>query len=198
MAETLLYESKHSKIFLSDKAERERRYVTKILNLEFPSSQAIRQFYNEFELTNGLSIKGVRKSLERKKVNNRHAMIMEYVPGKPVHEVINKQPFSIPDFLKYAIRLAEILSEVHAAKIIHKDINSHNIIVDEESGEVYLLDFGISTRLSLKTKSLENPERLEGSLLYLSPEQTGRMNRMVDHRTDLYSLGITFYEMLTG
>ncbi|TVQ04428.1 MAG: GAF domain-containing protein [Balneolaceae bacterium] len=198
MAEELIYESKNSKIFLKEDKERGIRVVTKILNQEFPSLQVINQFYNEHELIHGLSIEGVRESFERKRVNNRHAIVMEYVPGKSIREMVEDEAFNIPDFLMYAIEISRILSEVHAAKIIHKDINSHNIIVDEETEKVYLLDFGISTKLNLKKKSLENPEKLEGTLLYVSPEQTGRMNRMVDYRTDLYSLGVTFYEMLAG
>lgn len=198
MEEALLYESKNSKIFLKEDDERGLRVVSKILNQEFPSPQAISQFYNEFELTKGLSIQGVRQSFERKKVNNRHAIILEYVPGLTVHQIVQEKELSITEFLTYAIEISRILSEVHSEKIIHKDINSHNIIIDQETKSVMLLDFGISTKLNLKKKSLENPEKLEGTLLYVSPEQTGRMNRMVDYRTDLYSLGITFYEMLTG
>ena len=198
MEEVLLYESKSSKIFLKQDEAKGARVVTKILNQEFPSPNVITQFYNEYELTNGITIDGVRQSFERKKVNNRHAIVMEYVPGLTIREIVQKRAFSISDFLKYAIELSRILSEVHSEKIIHKDINSRNIIIDKEKGKVFLLDFGISTRLNLKKKSLENPERLEGTLLYVSPEQTGRMNRMVDYRTDLYSLGVTFYEMLTG
>jgi len=198
MEEALLYESKSSKIFLKEDKKRGIRVVTKILNQEFPSPQVINQFYNEYELTQELSVDGVRKSLDRKKVNNRHALVLEYVPGRTIRETVQSKDLTIPDFLIYAIEISRILSEVHSAKIIHKDINSHNIIIDEGNDSVTLLDFGISTKLNLKKKSLENPEKLEGTLLYVSPEQTGRMNRMVDYRTDLYSLGVTFYEMLTG
>ena len=198
MEEVLLYESKSSKIFLKEDEARGIRVVTKILNQEFPSPQIINQFYNEHELTHGLSIEGVRESIERKRVNNRHAIVMEYVPGLTIREIVQVKTLNIPDFLNYAIEISRILSDVHTAKIIHKDINSHNIIIDEKNGRIHLLDFGISTRLNLKKKNLENPEKLEGSLLYVSPEQTGRMNRIVDYRTDLYSLGVTFYEMLTG
>lgn len=198
MKEELLYESKNSKVFVSDDKDLKTRVITKILNQEFPSPEVISKFYNEFHLTNKLSIEGVRQSLERRKVNNRHAIVMHYIPGKTIRDRVEGEVFSIPDFLKYAIEIARILSEVHEVKIIHKDISGHNLIIDEESGKVHLLDFGISTKLNLKEQNLENPEKLEGSLMYISPEQTGRMNRMVDYRTDMYSLGITYYEMLTG
>ncbi|SMD42837.1 Predicted ATPase [Aquiflexum balticum DSM 16537] len=198
MEEYLLYESKSSKIFLNEDQEKGFTYITKILNQEFPSPQAIHQFYNEYELTHALTINGVRKSFERKRVNNRHVIEMEYIPGKTISEMVEVEAFSIDDFLEYAIEISRILSEVHEAKIIHKDINSQNIIIDPNNGRVTLLDFGISTKLNLKNSSLDNPEKLEGTLMYISPEQSGRMNRVMDYRTDLYSLGITFFEMLTG
>lgn len=198
MTEELLYESKNSQVFVSYDENLKTRVVTKILNQEFPSPEVISKFYNEFDLTSKLSIAGVRQGIERRKINNRHAIVMQYVSGKTIRERVVDEVFTIPDFLKYAIEIARILSEVHDAKIIHKDISSHNLIIDEDSGDVHLLDFGISTKLSLKEQNLHNPEKLEGSLMYISPEQTGRMNRIVDYRTDLYSLGIIYYEMLTG
>jgi histidine kinase len=198
MKEILLYESKNSKIFLTDGRDKGTQIITKILNQEFPASETINQFYNEYELTHGLSIQGVRKCYEKERIKNRHAIIMEYIPGISLSEKLTDGFLDLKDFLEYAIKIATIIGEVHKVGIIHKDINSQNIIIDESSGEVFLIDFGISTTLDLKNNRLENPEKLEGSLLYISPEQTGRMNRMVDYRTDLYSLGITFYEMLTG
>ncbi|MEH1879767.1 MULTISPECIES: serine/threonine protein kinase [unclassified Nostoc] len=101
-------------------------------------------------------------------------------------------------FLKVGINLAQILGELHAQKIIHKDIKPHNILINPESFEVKLIDFSISSRLDQENPTLSNPNLLEGTLAYMSPEQTGRMNRVCDYRTDLYSLGVTLYEMLTG
>ncbi|MCP4685610.1 MAG: serine/threonine protein kinase, partial [bacterium] len=86
----------------------------------------------------------------------------------------------------------------HRRRIIHKDINSNNILVSSDRTRTWIIDFGISSRVDLKTEHLGNFETLEGTLAYISPEQTGRMNRMVDYRTDLYSLGVTLYELLTG
>ena len=96
------------------------------------------------------------------------------------------------------INLAQILGELHAQQIIHKDIKPHNILIDPDSGEAKLIDFSISSRLDKENPTLSNPNLLEGTLAYMSPEQTGRMNRAVDYRTDFYSLGVTLYEMLTG
>ncbi len=94
--------------------------------------------------------------------------------------------------------MAEILGAIHAGNIIHKDINPSNIVYNPETGQVKIIDFGISTVLSRENPTLSNPNVLEGTLAYMSPEQTGRMNRAIDYRTDFYSLGATFYELLTG
>ncbi|MBE9562757.1 MAG: AAA family ATPase, partial [Proteobacteria bacterium] len=91
-----------------------------------------------------------------------------------------------------------ILGNVHTANIIHKDINPSNIIINPKTKELKIIDFGIASRLPRENPTLKNPEHLEGTLSYLSPEQTGRINRSIDYRTDLYSLGVTFYEILTG
>ncbi len=91
----------------------------------------------------------------------------------------------------------EILGEIHANNIIHKDINPANILFHPETGEIKIIDFGISTVFSRETPTLKNPNVLEGTIAYMSPEQTGRMNRALDYRTDFYSLGVTFYEILT-
>jgi predicted ATPase/serine phosphatase RsbU (regulator of sigma subunit)/tRNA A-37 threonylcarbamoyl transferase component Bud32 len=101
-------------------------------------------------------------------------------------------------FLDLAIQLADSLGELHAHHIIHKDIKPANIIVNLETGLVKLTDLSISSRLSLENQTIINPNLLEGTLAYMSPEQTGRMNRALDYRTDFYSLGIVFYEMLVG
>ncbi|MEG4330015.1 serine/threonine-protein kinase PknK, partial [Microcoleus sp. herbarium5] len=102
------------------------------------------------------------------------------------------------EFLQIAIATTEILGQIHSANIIHKDINPSNIVYNPETEQLKIIDFGISTQLTRETPILKNPGLLEGTLAYISPEQTGRMNRTLDYRTDFYSLGVTFYELLTG
>src|SRR5262249_5098129 len=97
-----------------------------------------------------------------------------------------------------AISLCDVLSEVHLRRVIHKDIAPRNIIVDEAKSQTYLLDFGIAARIAQEMHGPASPSALEGTLLYIAPEQTGRMNRAVDLRADLYSFGAVLYEMLTG
>ncbi len=103
----------------------------------------------------------------------------------------------ILEFLSLAVKISEALGEIHAANVIHKDINPSNIILNPATGQVKIIDFGISTVLPRENPILKSPNQLEGTLAYISPEQTGRMNRVIDYRTDFYSLGVTFYELLT-
>jgi predicted ATPase/signal transduction histidine kinase/DNA-binding response OmpR family regulator len=107
-------------------------------------------------------------------------------------------PFPLAQFLSLAIKITEILGRIHAANVIHKDINPGNIVLNPNTGVVKIIDFGISTQLTRTNPTFKNPNVLEGTLAYMSPEQTGRMNRTLDYPTDFYSLGVTFYELLTG
>jgi serine/threonine protein kinase len=109
-----------------------------------------------------------------------------------------KQQFTIAEFLHLAIEIVDILGQIHQQHIIHKDINPSNIILNQQTGKLKLIDLGISTTLSRENSTFRNSNVLEGTLAYISPEQTGRMNRAIDYRTDFYSLGIAFYELLTG
>ena len=198
MAEQLIYESKKSKIYLIDENEWNMPVAMKVLNFEFPTPGDIAQFYNEYDIIEGLQLRGTRNVLKRSREKNRHALFLEWFPSKTVKEVFQKRPNDIQDFLYMAVGAADALGELHQHNIIHKDISPYNILFNLQDRTVRIIDFGISTRFDLKHHYLGNPERLEGTLAYNSPEQTGRMNRTVDYRTDLYSLGITFYEALAG
>jgi serine/threonine protein kinase len=104
----------------------------------------------------------------------------------------------VTQFLRIAIPLAVALRRVHERGLIHKDIKPANVLVDMASGRAWLTGFGIASRLPREHRVPEPPEVIAGTLAYMAPEQTGRMNRSVDSRSDLYALGVTFYEMLTG
>ena len=198
MSEQLIYESKKSKIYLQDENEWHRPVVMKILNYEFPTPVDIAQFYNEYEIIEGLQLEGTRNVLKRGKEKNRHALYLEWFKAVTLKEAFQKKQEDIHDFLFIATAAAQALGEIHQHNIIHKDISPFNILVNLQERSVKIIDFGISSCFDLKNHYLGNPERLEGTLAYNSPEQTGRMNRTVDYRTDLYSLGATLYEALTG
>src|SRR6202522_1505434 len=117
--------------------------------------------------------------------------------GEPLSRLLVR-PWETPSFLRVAINLASALGRLHERGLVHKDIKPANILVKAETDEVWLTGFGIASRLPREHPAPVTPEVIAGTLAYMAPEQTGRMNRSVDSRSDLYALGVTFYEMLTG
>jgi len=190
----LLYESQSSRLLVMDNQEY-GTHVVKILNEEFPSAQSIKHFSNEYDVLQTLNINGVRKVLGRGKLKNNQAIFLEYVDGLTLRDFADRNP-SLADKLEVACNLVQIVARIHDRSIIHKDITPGNILIKPDTHEVVIIDFGLSSRFSQRNQNLGNPKRLEGTLAYISPEQTGRMNRSVDHRTDIYSLGIVLYELL--
>ena len=129
-------------------------------------------------------------------VENLHTIVMEDFGGVSLD--FSRRVWSLSDFFRLAIQVVEALGQVHARQIMHKDINPSNILYNAASGGAKIIDFGLSTILPRENIARANINVLEGTLAYISPEQTGRINRAVDYRTDFYSLGVTFYELLTG
>ncbi len=198
MTENLIYESDRSKIFLVHDEVDGGSKLVKVLNVDHPTPEIISRFHNEGEVLTGIEIPGIRNVLARKKMQNKYALELEYFDGKRFKDAFKDKQNDILDFLFIAIEIAKILGNIHAKKIIHKDLNPSNILVNLQNRKVQIIDFELSTTIQSKSFDLSNPVNLQGTLAYCSPEQTGRMNRGIDHRTDLYSLGITFYEILTG
>src|SRR4029077_16851032 len=127
----------------------------------------------------------------------RSMLILQDPGGEPLDRFLG-QPMELSWFLRFAVGLATVIGKLHHQGLIHKDIKPANILVDSASGAVWLTGFGIASRLPRERQSADTPEVIAGTLAYMAPEQTGRMNRSIDSRSDLYALGITFYEMLTG
>lgn len=154
---------------------------------------------NEYEIMKFLSDSNLMikvNSFEKHK--NGYLLSMEDTEGISLKEIIKSNNVNLNNFFELAIQLSNLLLFIHKKKVIHKDIKPDNIILNNKFDNVHLIDFGISTRLSREETKWSAPNVLEGSIYYISPEQTGRMNRAVDYRSDFYSLGITFYEFLTG
>src|SRR5712672_2746016 len=124
-------------------------------------------------------------------------LVLEDPGGVPLDRLLGR-PLDVSHFLRIAIPLAGALHQVHERGLVHKDIKPANILVDAASGGVWLTGFGIASRLPRERQAPAPPEVIAGTLAYMAPEQTGRMNRSVDSRSDLYALGVTFYELLTG
>jgi PAS domain S-box-containing protein len=129
--------------------------------------------------------------------DGRMTLVLEDPGGTPLDRLLGR-PLDVSHFLSIAIPLAGALRRMHERGLIHKDIKPTNILVDRASGGVWLTGFGIASRLPREHQAPAPPEVIAGTLAYMAPEQTGRMNRSVDSRSDLYAMGVTFYEMLTG
>ncbi|MCT7966814.1 AAA family ATPase [Laspinema sp. D1] len=172
--------------------------IIKILKAEFPQAQDIARFQHEYEMMSGLNISGIVQPYSLEKYQNGLALVVEDFGGHSLKIYREKQEIDLTEFLKIGIQLAATLAQLHHHQIVHKDIKPHNIIINPETGEVKIADFSIAVSGAKETQGMISVDAIEGTLAYMSPEQTGRMNRAIDYRTDLYSLGITFYELLTG
>jgi len=164
---------------------------------EATSLPGLKRLENEYALRGDLDPAWAARPIELARHRNRLALVLED-PGGAVLDGLLGQPLGISAFLRVAISLATALRQVHARGIIHKDIRPENILVDPANGDVWLTGFGTASRLPREHLNPDAPEMIDGTLAYMAPEQTGRMNRSVDARSDLYALGVTFYRMLTG
>ncbi len=153
---------------------------------------------NEYELLCRITSDYVVKPIDFITTGDFSILVLEDIDGHTLKEEIQSAPLSLAGFQVISGQLMEAISAVHQQDIIHRDINPDNIIWNPVSAKINLIDFDIATKFNPKISYNGNPDSLEGTLSYISPEQTGRVNRRVDHRSDLYSLGITFYEMITG
>jgi predicted ATPase/signal transduction histidine kinase/tRNA A-37 threonylcarbamoyl transferase component Bud32 len=194
----LLYESNNSLVYRAFWEAKNQPVILKILKQVYPSPQRIAEFRREYEITKNLALTGVVDVYALESDQHQWVIVLEDFGGKSLERVKPNTQFALHEFLLLAIKVVEILGQVHERGIIHKDINPSNIVWNQTTGQIKLIDFGISTELSQEITTFRNPNLLEGTLAYISPEQTGRMNRAVDYRTDFYSLGVTFYELLTG
>jgi len=194
----LIYDGAHSLVYRGHRKTDNQPVILKMLKQDYPTPAEIARYRQEYEIIQDLNLAGVINTYCIEKYQNTLVIVLEDFGGESLKQFIANRPLTLTDFLPFAIQMAEGLGQIHAANIIHKDINPSNIVVNANIGQLKIIDFGIASRLPRENPTLKTPEQLEGTLAYLSPEQTGRMNRAVDYRTDLYSLGVTFYELLTG
>ncbi|MBD2242400.1 AAA family ATPase [Nostoc sp. FACHB-888] len=194
---TKVNESANSRVYRGINQQNNLPVIFKVLKKDYPTPEEITRYKLEYEITRSLSLDGVVHAYSLHQYENRFVIILEDFGGESLTKIIANKKFTLTEFLKLAIQITEALGAVHAANIIHKDINPSNIVFNLETKKLKIIDFGISTALLRETLTLKNPTVLEGTLAYISPEQTGRMNRSLDYRTDFYSLGVTFYQLLT-
>jgi serine/threonine protein kinase len=181
--------------------------VIKLLRNDFPRFNELVHFRNQYVIAKNLELPGTVKAYSLESYHNHYALVMEDFGGISLTSYLasldiasNKPLEGLPvnEFLPMAIQIAIALDGLYRHHVIHKDIKPANILINPITKQVKLIDFSIASLLPRETQEIQNPNVLEGTLPYISPEQTGRMNRGIDYRTDFYSLGVTFYELLTG
>ncbi|MCU0543187.1 MAG: AAA family ATPase [Oscillatoriaceae cyanobacterium Prado104] len=200
-----LYAGSRTLVYRSIRNSDGKQVILKLLRNEMPTFSELVQFRNQYAIMRGITDSsntnirsGIIQPYSLENCGNGYILVMEEFGGISLSQFTQKQPLDIVAFLNIAIQLADILHQLYQHRVIHKDIKPANILIHPGSKQVKLIDFSISSLLPRETQEIQNPNVLEGTIAYLSPEQTGRMNRGIDYRSDFYSLGVTFYQLLAG
>jgi serine/threonine protein kinase len=173
--------------------------VIKKLSKQHSSQRNILSLEKEYQMTSNLNtVEGVRKVLEKKSIENKPVLILEYIEGETLRDYIKEKTFDLRVRLGIAVELTRVLEKIHQQNVIHLDLNSKNILIENKQQAVYYIDLGSASSIKTGSHQKVRPDQMLGTLAYISPEQTGRINRAVDERSDLYSLGIVLYELFTG
>src|SRR5258708_9725764 len=168
-----------------------------MLRSEHPRRWGVRMLEHEPSLRAELDSAWAVPPVELTQHEGRTVLVLEDPGGEPLDQLVGT-PMEMGQFLRVAIGLSAAVRQLHARGLIHKDLKPANVMVEPSTGQVWLTGFGIASLLPRERQSAEPPEFIAGTLPYMAPEQTGRMNRSIDSRSDLYALGVTLYELLTG
>ena len=193
-----IYASQNSRIFRGWECGTGQQVILKTGGQDTMTSESVERLRREYSMMQMVDNPHVVRALGEITLDGRYYLKEQDCPGILLRQLITHGGMEWADFYLIAGQMIEGLSALHEAGIIHKDINPSNVIYDAESGHVILLDLGISTVFSYEKTEVIKPDNIEGTLRYLAPERTGRINTALDYRADFYSLGITFYEMVTG
>ncbi|NEO86747.1 MAG: AAA family ATPase [Spirulina sp. SIO3F2] len=193
----LLYNGTRTLVYRALRLSDEQPVIIKVLRNPHPNFNELVQFRNQYVITQNLNSPYIVKPLALERYSNGYALVMPDEGAVALSSYWQDSEQSLKELLKIAIQLAEALHVLTGQQIIHKDIKPANILIHPETQQVQLIDFSIASLLPKEQRQLVNPKGLEGTLAYIAPEQTGRMNRGIDYRTDFYSLGVTLYELLT-
>lgn len=172
-AREIIYESDRSLVYRAQRIVDNQRVILKILKPAYPNPKAIAQFQREYEITKNLNLTGVVDVYSLESDRYQWLMVLEDFGSESLTRLMQGKQSTLNEFLPLAIEIVDILGQVHEQNIIHKDINPSNIVWNQKIGQLKLIDFGISTVLSREDSTFCNPNLLEGTLAYISPEQTG-------------------------
>ncbi|MCU0541230.1 MAG: trifunctional serine/threonine-protein kinase/ATP-binding protein/sensor histidine kinase [Oscillatoriaceae cyanobacterium Prado104] len=193
-----IYTGTRTIVYRGKRESDSRSVVIKFLRNEYPNFSELLQFRNQYTIAKNLNIPGIICPESLESCGNSYALVMADDGGISLREYTQTHNLELTEILAIALQLTCILHDLHQNRVIHKDIKPANILIHPETKEVKLIDFSIASLLPKETQEIANPNGLEGTLAYLAPEQTGRMNRGIDYRSDFYALGVTLFELLSG
>lgn len=209
-----LHASARSLVYRARSLHGQTPLIIKVCNRDYPSFEQVTRFKREYDTARRCLHPGVIRPLALRQERGRWTMALEDTGGTALSILLHGQAgadagasadpgaargaLALEDFFDIALQLCAALEVVHGQGVIHKDINPSNLIWNGARRHLQLIDFGIASVLAQESQGIVHPATLEGTLRYMAPEQTGRMNRLVDYRADYYALGATFYELLTG
>lgn len=194
----LVHRSSRTLVYRGIRLADEQPVVLKLPNSDFPSLQDLLRFRNYYTISNNLHLPGIVHPLSLEPYGHGFVLVLPDQGALSLSDYLADHSLSLPDILKLAIQLTEVLHYLYQQRVIHKDLKPSNLLIHPQSQQIQVIDFGIASLLPKETEAVKHPTVLEGTLAYLAPEQTGRMNRGIDYRTDFYALGVTLFELLTG
>lgn len=193
----LIYEGTKSEIWRATRADNHRLAIIKVPRLDSLGHQRLAELHHEHYVASRLRHEGIVEVLALEERGAVPVLVFEDFGGTSLARAFPAK-VGVVSFFGIALQLCEALAFVHKRGVIHKDIKPHNIIINPTTGQTKLTDFAIASMLSSEVVAPASPERLAGTLAYMAPEQTGRIGRGIDTRADLYALGVTFFEILSG
>jgi predicted ATPase/signal transduction histidine kinase len=193
-----LYLGSRTAVYRAIQMVQQQSVVIKILQCKYPSFSELVQFRNQYTIAKNLASSGIIQPLGLEPLGHGYLLVMEDWGGVALGKYIQEYRLDLLEILTIALQIADILHDLSQHRVVHKDIKPSNLLIHPESKQVKLIDFSIASLLPRESQEIQSPNLLEGTLAYLAPEQTGRMNRGIDYRTDFYALGVTLYQLLTG
>ncbi len=193
-----LYEGAISVVYRATRNSDHLPVALKTLKRDAVSPPQLGRLKREYEMSSKLRIPNVIAVYALEAYDNNLALVLEDIQALSLARILQSRKLGLSEFLRLAAKITAILGEIHRQQVMHLDLNPSNILWNPDTDQVKCIDFGIAATFSQRSQEARNPNVLEGTLAYMSPEQTGRINRTIDYRSDFYSLGVTFYEMLLG
>ncbi len=194
----LIHQGGHNLVYRGTRERDGETVILRQLRPEIASPQLVARYRKEFELLSQVQSPYVIQAFELIEEAESPILVTENPSGQPLNELLAEGRLTFTEAANVARLIALAIEDLHSHRVVHKDINPANVIYDREGERLKLIDFGISSYISPTQVEVDLSRGVEGTLHYLSPEQTGRMNRSVDYRADFYALGVTLYQMLTG